>query len=257
MLLVLGLPGQPAAGERSSDAAKHLAIMKDSLARVQLRDADAPGDLYRLRTEPVLRFTNTVGQTRDGAIFVLLGDGARPGAAVQVFLKRDGSWIQEWTSLSPHLLTGEMDTEPDWKPARGGIEFKPVPGTPRPAVSAEQRLRQMHALTRDFSADDQFQGGSWQPLRLLPKPFARYGRPGSDLTDGALFAYVLTTDPEVFLMIEARPARDGLEWQYAFAPMSKYGLRGLCKGRVVWSVDFRLSRDPTGTFYQRWVEHPE
>jgi hypothetical protein len=69
--------------------------------------------------------------------------------------------------------------------------------------------------------------------------------------DGALFAYVPTTDPEVFLMIEARETKDGLQWQYAFAPMSVYGLRGMCNGRVVWSLDFRRSGEPTGTFHLR------
>ena len=77
----------------------------------------------------------------------------------------------------------------------------------------------------------------------------RYGKPGSDVIDGALFAYVLTTDPEVYLMIEARKGKDGPEWQYAFAPMSVYGLRGSCKGQVVWSVPFRRSGETDGTFH--------
>ena len=198
--LALALPGQ----DESTGHAKRLEIMKKSLASTQVHDADTPGELYHLRLEPILRFTNPVGDTRDGAIFVLLGDGDRPGAAVQVFLKRDGSWVQEWTSLSTKPLTAKMPAGPDWKPPRGGVNFQPVPGAPRPAETAMLRLRQMHALTRDFGAEDDFRFQSWQPLRLLSKPFARYGKPGSDVIDGALFAYVLTTDPEVYLMIEVR-----------------------------------------------------
>jgi hypothetical protein len=250
--MVLALAGQSRTdGGVPDNPGARLEVMKKSMAQAQLRAADVPEEVYRLRPEPIMRFTNTVGDTRDGAIFLWLGDGDRPGAAVQVFLKRDGVWIQEWTSLSPYPLTAKLVTGPDWSPPRGGVHFEPVPGAPRPAESADQRLRQIHALSREFSADDDFRGQSWQPLRLLPKPFARYGKPGSDVTDGALFAYVLTTDPEVYLMIEARKGSNGPEWQYAFAPMSVYGLRGLCKGRVVWSLDFRPSGDPTGTFHLR------
>jgi hypothetical protein len=45
--------------------------------------------------------------------------------------------------------------------------------------------------------------------------------------------------------------KDGPEWQYAFAPMSVYGLRGSCKGQLVWSLDFRPSGEATGTFHLR------
>jgi hypothetical protein len=234
-----------------------LDIMKKSLARVQLQAIDPGGESHRLRPEPSLRFTNTVGDSRDGAIFLWLGEGDRPGAAVQVFYKRDGSWIQEWTSLATGPLIAKKDGTADWRPSRGGVEFRSVPGAPRPADTAEQRLRQMHDLTRDFTANDFFRGQSWQPLRMLSKPLARYGKPGSEVTDGALFAYVLTTDPEVFLMIEARTGRDGPEWQYAFAPMSVYTLEGSCKKRVVCNLQSWPGGDPVGTFYLRGFQPGE
>src|SRR5438094_145686 len=76
-------------------------------------------------------------------------------------------------------------------------------------------------------------------LGLLPKPFARYGKPGTGVVDGALFAYVLTTDPDVYLMIEARAGQGGPEWQYAFAPASVWALKGSWKGEEVWSLPYR------------------
>jgi hypothetical protein len=258
ILFVSGLAGQPPLDRQKTSApAERLDIMRQSLASTRVHDISAPADLYHLRAEPVLRFTNTVGDTRDGAIFIMLDDGERPGAAVQVFLKRDGTWIQEWTSLSTKRLFGNLVADPEWRPTSAGVEFRPVPDAPQPAEQADQRLRQMHAMTREFSAEDQFRFGSWQPLRLLSKPLARYGKPDSAVFDGALFAYMLTTDPEVFLLIEARAGTDGPKWQYAFAPMSVYGLRGLCKGKEVWSVDFRPSGEPAGTFYLRWFTLPE
>jgi hypothetical protein len=64
------------------------------------------------------------------------------------------------------------------------------------------------------------------------------------VVDGALFAFVLTTDPEAWLMLETRKKKDGLEWQFAFAPMSGYPLEGSWKEQVVWSQD--------GLPYNRW-----
>ncbi len=126
-----------------------------------------------------------------------------------------------------------------------------MPGAPRPAESAEGRLRQMHAMARDFAASDDFRGESWQTLRLLSKPLVRYGKPGSHVTDGALFAYFLTTDPEAFLMIEAVAGKDGPEWRYAFAPMSIYALKGSWKGTETWSLDYHRGYQATDPFHVR------
>jgi hypothetical protein len=255
--LVLGLSAQqPASALDPGDPAKRLAIMKGSLARCELWAADSSKERYRLRPEPVLRFTNTMGDSRDGTIFLWLGDGDRPAAAVQVFQTR-GGWVQEWTSLSPAPLIAKMSGTPDWKPARGGIELKPVPGAPTPARDASERVRQLHTLARNFTARDFFRGTAWQPLRLMPKPLARYGKPGSEVVDGALFAFVLTTDPEALLMIESRKSKDGLEWRYAFAPMSCYPLEGSCKERLVWRQDYLPTRQWDSTFYQLMFEPKE
>jgi hypothetical protein len=255
-MLVLGLAGQPPQNrDAASDPAKRLAIMKNSMAASEVRGGESGADSYRLKPEPVLRFTNTVGDSRDGSIFLWLGDADRPKAAVQVFQTR-GGWLQEWTSLSTTPLIAKMADPPDWRPTRGGIEFKPVAGAPKPADGANERLRQMHMLTRDFTARDQFRG-TWQPLRLMPKPLARYGKPGSEVVDGALFAYVITTDPEVLLMLEARQSKDGMEWQYAFAPMSTYALEGSWKEQVVWSLDSSYPTSSGSTFFQRSFEPRE
>src|SRR5271169_3655531 len=67
-ILVLGLAGQPPQNrDAPGDPAKRLAIMKNSMAGSEVRGGESGGDLYRLKTEPVLRFTNTVGDSRDGS----------------------------------------------------------------------------------------------------------------------------------------------------------------------------------------------
>ena len=62
------------------------------------------------------------------------------------------------------------------------------------------------------------------------------------MIDGALFAYVLTTDPEVYLMLEARKGKGGPEWQYAFAS-SVYQVRGKVKGVEVWELPRRRTTE--------------
>ena len=237
--LTLGLLGQGPLD--SDDPAARLAIMKASAAAYDIRHVDGPDRPFRFQPEPVLRFTNSVGATRDGSIFLWFDEEDRPTVAAQVFVRRDGNFVHELTSLSTGLVVGKTPGSPDWRPSRPGVEFKPAPGAPKPAETPEQRLRQMQALAREFSAEDFFRQESWQPLRMLTKPFARYGKPDNKATDGALFAYVLTTDPEALLMLEVRAGKDGPEWHYAFAPMTIYGLKASCKGRQVWEIPGRWS----------------
>ena len=112
-------------------------------------------------------------------------------------------------------------------------------------------MRQMHDLTREFVAEDAGQlMKTYEKLRLLPRPFARYGKPGMDPIDGALFAYVSTTDPEVYLLLEARRGKDGIQWHYAFAPATVWPVKGSCQGREVWSLPYREAwNTPRAAFY--------
>ena len=70
------------------------------------------------------------------------------------------------------------------------------------------------------------------------------------MIDGVLLACVLTTDPEVYLVIEARERTGGPEWQYAFAPASIDPIRGLWKKKEVWSLPYREAwTDSRAPFY--------
>lgn len=257
LFLLLVLTGQPAsAGPDSKDEADaRLATMRTLLAEYKVQSADNSAAIYRLKEEPVLRFTNSVGSTQDGAVFLWLGANGRPEATAQVSLRRDGVWFYELSSLSEQPLVATPSAGVPWQPARAGVEFKPMPGAPAPAGNPEQRLRQLRTLAAEFSAKDYFRNHDWQNLRMLRTPLARYGNPETTLIDGALFGYVLTTDPEVLLMIEARKGKSGPEWQFAFAPMTIYQVNGSWKGQEVWvgsgfGAAIRAS-DPSGPFYVR------
>ncbi len=235
---------------KDDDAPARLTFMKGSVMPFNVHPGDANSPPFRLQPEPIFRLNNAVSGVKDGAIFLWTGEHGRPEAAIQVFLVPSGEWIQEFTSLSTAPMVAEAGPKATWSPARPGLEFKPVPDAPRPAPTPDQRTRQIRALAQDFAADDHFESKAWNALRLLPKQLLRYGKPGAAVEDGALFAFVLGTDPEVFLMLEARAGKDGLEWQYAFAPMTCYQVKAACKGKQVWSLPLRLpAEDPAGTFF--------
>jgi hypothetical protein len=242
--LIVAVLGQTP--EALDTPAGRLQFMKESLATHEFHPADDPATTYRLQLDPVLRFKNTLGVLTDGGIFLWVGASDRPEAAVKIYQRRDGMWYQEFSSLA----TAPISTEGVWQATRPGVELKPIPGAPRPAETPEQRFRQIRDLIGGFSGTVLFRDQGWHPLRLLPTPLARYGKPGTDVVDGALFGYVLTTDPNIYLMIEARTGKDGLEWQYDIAPAAVWALKGSWKGEEVLSLPFRQAwTDRHAPFY--------
>src|SRR5262249_15298344 len=152
----------------------------------------------------------------------------------------DGEWQHEFTSLSTGMFLAMEGPAQRWVPGWAGVSFKPLPGAPKPAATPAQRLRQMRTLAEQFKAEDNFgDQGSYEVLRLLTTPVARYGKPGAVPEDGALFAFVEGTDPEVFLFLEVRKGPGGPEWQYACAPMSCWPLRVRHKAELVWELPRR------------------
>ena len=232
-------------------AAARLASMKRAVASYEFAREAGP---IQVQAEPAFRLGNQSNNVLDGVIFLWTDKEGRPEAAAQVFLFRDsaypsGKWIHEFTALSAGPLTASREGLVRWSPGPG-VTFRAAPDAPKPAATPAQRIRQIRAVAEGFKADDDLGAeGRITPLRLLTTPIARYGKAGSMPEDGALFAFVEGTDPEVFLFVEARPGKDGPEWQYACAPMSCWPLRVTHKGAIVWEVPRRWSDDRSKPFF--------
>jgi hypothetical protein len=246
----------PAGKGASADLnARRLEFMKDSVQSYEFIKTGERTPWLKVMPDPVFRMGKQgTGDILEGAIFLWPDDVGRPEAAAQVFLMRyagrpEGDWLHEFTSLSTGTFTASRQGQPQWWPGEPGLVFRPVPGAPRPGGTPSQRLRQMRTLADEFRAEDNFGNVGWRPLRMLPTPIARYGKPGATPEDGALFAFVEGTDPEVFLFIEVRRGAKGPEWQYACAPMSCWALKVERKGQVVWSVPLRTTVDPSKPFF--------
>ena len=238
--IVLVLAAQAAAEPPDRDA--RLGQMGRGAARYTVTVGGEPADL---RPEPLLRWTNPIRKTADGAVYLWTRDG-RPAAALCVYVTARGL-DHEWQSLSEGRAAATYPGGADWTPDGPGLAFRPLPEAPEPAETAIGRLVQMRALARRFSATVN-RPPEAQEVRLLPQPVYRYpeGTPGA--VDGAAFAFVQGTDPEVLLLFEVRVEGGRKAWHHAFARMSGNHLECRDGDAVAWSVENTWPGEPTSAY---------
>lgn len=242
-----------AADEPASDKidAKLLKLHRDEAMRWEfLVDAGQEKKKAEFVPEPVYRWTNAArGNGQTGAMFVWTFNGG-PVALGGVFSNPEAGRriiMHEFHALGTHRITGRLhNSEHQWRP-QAAVPLNSLPDAPEPAATAKQRATQMRQIARDFTAHTiDNVGARWQ-LRLLSRPLYRYGKPDSDLIDGALFAFVSDagTDPEIILILEV--AKDGGKptWRYRAVRLSISSLYVQYKGTEVWTS---LRDQATGVF---------
>lgn len=237
-------PKPAAAPQKRSgqERAEDLAVLVKAAEGFTLKDEQ--GDVLALRKEPVYRWTNPIAaaigrEVKDAAVFVWVADD-RPAAIGSVVWYSKIGLFHEFQSLEGEPLTAERAGKQIWAPAPSSVEFKPVPDAPAPAATAAARLVQMRSIAGRFRAEiikgpPSFPEGSVWQLRLLPTPMLRYGSRSGAAGDGALFAFCQDTDPDAFLMLEARLVGDELKWHFAMGPLTSRETKGWCDDALVWS----------------------
>src|SRR5262249_24920319 len=123
-----------------------------------------------------------------------------------------------------------------WNPTKAGAKFESVPKAAAPAATPAARLRQMRELAGDFNREREQPEQGKGVMRLLPPPIYPHGSPEMRGTGGGLFVFVEGTDPEAYLLIEARGGDDP-HWEFAFARMNIVKFTGAYKGQAVWEVE--------------------
>jgi hypothetical protein len=206
-------------------AAESYTITGDSQGKVALK----------FEAEPLLQWSNHVNGSFHGSVFIWTAEG-RPEVIASIYKKYvpPPHLGVEFHTLSAGRVTAERDGRPEWTPGRG-VDLVRIPGGPVPGESPAQRLRQMRALARELTATKTDRRDLTRPLRLLTQPVYRY-QSGPEVIDGALFAFVEGTDPEIILQIEARRGDRGPAWFYRPARMQNVALRIDRRGRELWSV---------------------
>jgi hypothetical protein len=230
------LHAEPPPDEKALAAEFHLLAKREASAyTIRLEGGDRP---LVLEPEPVLKWSNPVVGTVFGEVFVWTDQG-RPEAVASIykFYAPRTHRANEFHSLAVGRLRAERDGGTVWTPLRAGLALVPIAGALAPADTAAVRLRQMRSIAQDFTGRQTTREGVDRDMRLLTQPIYRYENTKGDLIDGALFAFVLGTDPEAFVLIEARRTSSGaLEWQFGATRMDSINLRINHRGREVWNA---------------------
>jgi hypothetical protein len=237
-------PADPAA--QLAERTEQLKVFKEKAAELELRRGPEQPPLA-LTKEPVLRYSNAEREigSLDGATFVWL-EGARPLAVASFSIRRQGNSIyRECTSLSPWPLACTSGGAGVWLPKKGGLLAQSLSDAPLPGDTKAQRLTQLRALARRFTATC-YNSRTEEPteLRLLPQPLYRYDDERSGILDGGLFAFVVSNDPELLLVLEAAKTEAGAAWRYSLARMSSLKESVRLDGKEIWAVP-NYYRDPS------------
>jgi hypothetical protein len=185
-----------------------------------------------------LRWANNARGSEDGMTLLFIHEG-RPLAVACVY-----PWAKrlehDFESLSRGKIVAKRDGAVVWQPQQAGVAFADLPGAPVPEAAKAQRLRQMKSLAEKFRATMlgwKADSTDREELRLLNRPLYRYEpKDGSDIIDGAVFAFVMGTDPEVILLLEAVKDKDKAKWQYAFARRTSGELEARLGEAVIWKA---------------------
>jgi len=235
-----GMTG-PLLGDQPKDekarAEEFLVLAKREAAAytVRLLGTDRP---LVLQPDPILKWSNPVIGSIYGDVFIWTENG-RPEAVASIykFYSPLTHRANEFHSLATGKLVAERDGAAVWTPSRPGLEMKPIPGAPVPADSAAARLRQMRSLASEFTGRQTTRERVERDMRLLAQPIYRYENTKGDLIDGGLFVFVLGTDPEAFLLIEAHQTKGGAaEWRFGATRMNSIDLRLTHHGREIWNA---------------------
>jgi hypothetical protein len=222
----------------SKNAAKAAEFAAAEAPRYDIRHSDKGGRPLQLLPQPVLRWSNPTSGEVYGSVVLWTSDGCPEAAAsiYQFFNRRQLN--VELVSLSEVPLRADRNGRLRWSP-EAGLHFAALPGGPEQAATAGRRQLQMRALARKFTgylaergeADDR-----WTELRLMASPLHQYAATDGSGREGAVFALVTTTDPEIVLLIESRKGKGGREWVWAAARMHYRPLQLKLADKVVWEV---------------------
>jgi hypothetical protein len=242
LLLLMGRGA--VAEDGATDAAKEPATLREMIdAAIERCQVFSDAQSTRpAEARVVLRWANNARGSEDGTTILYIHEG-RPLAAGCLY-PWDGRLIHDFEAISGQGVVARRDGNVVWQPRESGVKFADIPDAPSPESTRAQRLRQMKSLAGQFQstmlgwkADDTDR----EELRLLPRPLYRYEPRDESLIDGAVFAFVMGTDPESLLLIEAVHDNDTSRWQYAFARRTSGELEGRYREQVVW----RVARYPT------------
>jgi len=222
-----------------ADAESRKQFIADRLDQVRLSLAEDPDVALERTDHSLLSYSNpTIVQNLTIGATVLWLLDRRPVAAASYSMREGNGVWREFTSLTGRKLICQSDGQTIWSPDSAGMVEQPLTDAPEPSVQANLRLLQMRRLAERFAARRKYLEDV-EILRLLPQPIYRFSSPKANVLDGAVFAFVQGTDPEVLLVLEAirRNGEGAPRWQYTLARMSSTELTATLDGVEIWRTE--------------------
>ncbi len=217
-------------------------------------DADKPA-----RAIEALRWANNARGSEDG-VTVLYIHAGRPIATACLY-PWAGNLVHDFEAISRDSVVARDQGTIIWRPRQSSVKFADIPGAPAPAESPTQRLRQMKALAEQFQSTLvgwKADNTDREELRLLQRPLYRYEiKDDGPILDGAVFAFVMGTDPESLLLIESVNVNGAPRWQFAFARRTSGELEGRHRDKVVWNAPrYPETKDPQRPHFSKTTPIP-
>lgn len=231
-----------------------------------------PADRARLtlHEKSLLNWTNPIRQKEKGETFVWM-HRSRPYAIATFFTYayNDKTYLKhEFHSLAPGPLQTTFDGAPAWTPKSPGLTWVDFSASPAPANTRVARLLQMRQLARTFRAELNSPKNERTELRLAPRPLFEYSSPETGVLDGAILSFVVATDPEVLLLIEAydenRNGKPATGFRYAFARFHYWDVSAYLNDTRVWHAELDKAhetnnlgdRENIGKIYNSFHAYP-
>jgi hypothetical protein len=239
----------------ADDRAKEEATEAEKLCATELPRWKLTADGVALENpkEPALRWTNPSAGRVYGNTYVWLQNG-RP-AAVGCMFRNFHPWNTfngELAALTGTKLVAKRDEKVIWNP-KDEWKWRALPGAAAPAATTGPRLIQMKAIAGEFAVEvldtRNVPRGEAQTPRLLPKPLYRYDADQTKTLDGALFVFVIGTDPELLVLLECDTAQEKPQWRFGVMRMNRDAIRLKRNRETVWEVESRREHNPEDAYY--------
>jgi len=234
----------------AENAQKRLDFMNKAMARNELAILGKTEIPSKLIPAPLLRWSSVEGNVKDGGLYGFTR-GGRLDVVMQFPLHSETFTVQEFVATCEQPISMKRDGQEFWRYDSPSIEWNVLPDAKPPHESKTARTVQFRQLAESFEIQIDHGQKTFvrQPLRLLRQPVHRYQDLDIGAVDGAVFAFVLETDPEAILMLEACQSDTGPQWRYAVTEMTVNALEVTRNGKKVWEKpDHRV-------FCQSFVKH--
>ena len=247
-----------------SEAAETYAWAKEAFAQIDCRSNGRNARRLEPHNQSLLRWSNPEVGRVFGDVFLFTSD-RRPAALVALYSWRRPAKVvrfAEFLSLSEVPLKATAGDDLLWNTGAGDLVWKAFEPRVIPATSAPARLRQMRGLVEriEIVLDHRHDNPERkrQTLRKLMRPLFRYDNVDAGLIDGALFAFVASTDPDALVLVEAREnSQAEKSWHYAVARLHCSELTVKLDGAAVTTFPYMRDHkfDPRRPYsVARWPE---